>query len=227
MQMPATGSKKDAFSWLSKRRKIPKDIRQLIDAICIVDAARVGRFKRLKELGKFVEDGDLAKGTGFSWKAVRGDISTILDLPKKDPTIARYASLIPALSIMILSGFMVIVLLFTLRIYWLFDVRKYTSLEFSNVIAIVLFVIGGLLVARWYMDERIGEFYETNPTKSQRLGRFTQALIDHLVQKLKHSKKPVDFQMRLYNVDYKGISVRKKPSLIRDYYVIKIDLKKN
>jgi len=80
---------KDPFSLLFKRRKIPRDVRELIDAIVIIDAARAGRFKRLRELRKYIADGDLAKATGFSWKAVRGDISAILNLPSKEPAVAR------------------------------------------------------------------------------------------------------------------------------------------
>jgi len=219
------GWKKDPFTWLFKRRKIPKEIRQIIDTICIIDAARVGRFKRLKELKGFVDDGELGKSTGFTWKSVRGDISTILDLPKKDPSIARYASMIPSLSIMILIGFFAIVILFTLRIYAQFDIRKYAPIGFSDAVLAILIVIGGLLVLRWYMDEKIGEFYHANPTKGQRLARFNQALIDHLIEKLRHSKTPVDFQIRIYNTDYKSILISKKPNLIRDWYVAKVDLK--
>jgi hypothetical protein len=79
---------------LFKRRKIPKDIRQLIDTICIIDAAQVGRCKRLSKLRKYVFDSDLIKRTGFMWKGVRGDISVVLDLPIKGPTITRYAGLL-------------------------------------------------------------------------------------------------------------------------------------
>ena len=224
--MPTRTWTKDPLSLLFKRRKIPKDIRELIDTICIIDAARAGRFKRLSELRKYVVDSDLIRDTGFTWKGVRGDISTVLDLPKKDPTIARYASLIPAMSILILLGFFVIVTLFTLVIFAKIDFQKYTSFRFSDVIAIVLFVIGGLLVARWYMEEKIGDFYKANPTRSQRLGRFNQALIDHLIDRLRRDRITVDFQMRFFNIDYKGISVAKEPKLFRDCYVVKINLKR-
>jgi hypothetical protein len=218
--------KRDPFSLLFRRRKIPKDIRQLIDAICIIDAARSGRFRRLTELRKIVEKIDLSKGTGFTWKTLKSDISAVLDLPRKDPKVARYASFIPAMSILILAGFFVLVTLFTLVIYAKVDFQKYSPMRFSDVVAIVLFVIGGFLVVRWYMEEKISEFYHANPTRSQRLGRFNQALIDHLAQRLKETKTRVNFQMRLLNTDYRGITVLKKPSIFRDWYVAKIDLKK-
>lgn len=219
--MPERTWIKDPLSLLFRRRRIPKDIRQLIDTICIVDAARAGRFKRLRELGEYVSHDDLTKGTGFTWKSVRGDISTILDLPRKDPTIARYASLIPMMSILIILGFLAIVIMFTLKIY-----NLYVKFDLPNAVAVAFFLIGGLLVARWYMEERIGKFYEKNPTKSQRLGRFNQALMDHLVQKLTRSRISTDFQMRLFNIDYSGISVVKKPGLFREWYVVKIGSKK-
>ena len=218
--------KRDPFSWLFRRRKIPKDVRQLIDAICIIDAARSGRFRRLGELRKIIENVELTKDTSFTWKTVRSDISTVLDLPKKDPKVARYASFIPAMSILILAGFFVLVTLFTLVIYAKIDFQKYSPMRFSDVVAAVLFVIGGLIVVRWYMEEKIGEFYQANPTRSQRLGRFNQTLIDHLGERLKKTKTPVKFQMRLLNTDYRGITVLKKPNMFRDWYVAKIDPKK-
>jgi hypothetical protein len=209
---------KDPFSLLFKRRKIPRDVRELIDAIVIIDAARAGRFKRLRELGKYVSDGDLAKATGFSWKAVRGDISTVLNLPSKEPAIARFASLIPLLSMLIIVGFLSIVVMFGAKIY-----NIYSQFDLPNTVAIALFLVGGLLVARWYMEQRIMEFYESNPTKSQSLKRFNQALIDYLIQKLEHSKSHVDFQMRLLNKDYRGIAIQKERGLFRDFYVAKVE----
>jgi len=219
--LPARSWIKDPFSLLFKRRKIPKDLRELIDAICIIDAARSGRFKRLRELRKYVDRSDLTKGTGFTWKSVRGDISTILDLPRKDATIARYASLIPAITILIILGFLSMVIMFTLKIY-----NLYVRFDLPNSVLVALFVTGGLLVARWYMEEKIGEFYDKNPTKSQRLGRFNQVLIDHLIEKLSRSKTSTDFQMRFFNTDYKGITVLKGPGFFRDWYVVKIQSKK-
>ncbi|MBS7657872.1 MAG: hypothetical protein QXL69_04715 [Candidatus Bathyarchaeia archaeon] len=207
---------------LFKRRKLPEEIENYINVICIIDAVRVGRFRRLRELENYIDKLGLEKKIPeFSWKSLKGDIELLLSLPAKSPVLRRFTSVLPIINILITLFFLIMIVLATLNVL----LPKLIIFNLHDVLMTIIFIVGGLLVARWYMEEKIKEFYEETQKKKVKLGRINQMIIDELLKVI--SKKNIsvkDVKLKLFNVDYKGIIVLKEPSFFREHYLTKLNV---
>ncbi len=207
-----------------RKCKLPEDIENYINVVCILDAVRVGRFKRLRELEKYIDELDLERGIPeFKWKTLKGDIELLLSLPGKSPILRKFTSILPILNMSILLSFLVMIVLVTINIL---SPRKITF-NLHDTLMIIIFITGGLLVARWYIEERIKEFYEETQKKKLRLSRITQMVIDKLLKTISERNISVEkVRLKLFNADYKGILILKEPSFFREQYIVKLDVKK-
>jgi|YelNatPaOPRAMG01_1025707.scaffolds.fasta_scaffold22451_6 ABC-type multidrug transport system fused ATPase/permease subunit len=208
-----------------KRHKIPEEIENYINVICILDAVRVGRFKRLRELQDYIEKLDLEKKVPeFKWKTLKGDIESLLSLPGKSPSLRRFTSILPILNTLITLSFLIMIVLATLNTLS----PKIITFNLHDVLMTIIFITGGLLVARWYMEEKIKEFYEESQKKKLRLGKINQMIIDKLLNVISEKKISIEkVRLKLFNIDYKGIIVLKKPSFFREHYLVKLNVKEN
>lgn len=206
-----------------KRYKIPEEIENYINVICILDAVRVGRFKRLRELQDYIEKLDLEKKVPeFKWKTLKGDIEFLLSLPGKSSSLRRFTSILPILNMLITLSFLIMIVLATLNTL----LPKIITFNLHDVLMTIIFITGGLLVARWYMEEKIKEFYEESQKKKLRLGRINQMIIDKLLNVISEKKISIEkVRLKLFNIDYKGIIVLKKPSFFREHYLVKLNVK--
>lgn len=203
-----------------KRRKLPEEIENYINVICILDAVRVGRFRRLRELESYIDKLDLEKKIPeFSWKSLKGDIELLLSLPGKSKNLRRFTSILPVLNISITLSFLIMIVLATLNVLS----PKVIVFNLHDVLMTIIFIVGGLLVARWYMEEKIKEFYEETQKKKVKLGRINQMIINKLLDIISRKNISVEnVKLKLFNVDYKGISILKEPSFFREQYLVKL-----
>jgi|GEM_PF-2003100 hypothetical protein len=208
-----------------KKYRLPEEIENYINVICILDAVRIGRFRRLRELEGYIDKLDLEKKIPeFKWKTLKGDIELLLSLPGKAPSLRRFTSILPVLNILILLSFLVMIVLSTLNTLS----PKMITFNLHDVLMTVIFITGGLLVARWYMEEKIKEFYEESQKKKLKLGRINQMVIDKLLNVISEKKVSVEkAKLKLFNIDYKGITVLKEPSFFRDHYLVKLNVKES
>ncbi|MEM3727495.1 MAG: hypothetical protein QXG49_03825, partial [Candidatus Bathyarchaeia archaeon] len=156
-----------------------------------------------------------------SWKSLKGDIELLLSLPAKSPVLRRFTSVLPIINILITLFFLIMIVLATLNVL----LPKLIIFNLHDVLMTIIFIVGGLLVARWYMEEKIKEFYEETQKKKVKLGRINQMIIDELLKVI--SKKNIsvkDVKLKLFNVDYKGIIVLKEPSFFREHYLTKLNV---
>jgi hypothetical protein len=110
--------------------------------------------------------------------------------------------------------------------WWLYP----TFLSWPSII--LLFILADvtlfMLSLTKYELKKIAEesgIKEEEATK-QRLKEAVQHHIDRLKANIeKYSLKPDDYRFKLQRIDYKGIKILKKPSILRGYYIAVVDAK--
>jgi F0F1-type ATP synthase membrane subunit b/b' len=99
--------------------------------------------------------------------------------------------------------------------------RTGSFLDIFNSVLIFGIVV---LVVRYFVRERVKKFFDESASrlksKSTHLRELNQELIDRLRDGIKkHKGKPRDYKLILFNSDYEGIQILKKPSAWREHFV--------
>jgi hypothetical protein len=196
--------------------KLPEEASILMRAIFTLDALRVGMFPpELRKLRKELTDSHVLAGEGISWSAMRRDINDIINFPEKSERIAKRASTLPTLSILLMVGFAATGVGAVLDLY----VLKRYPLSFVVIPGLIFMSIVSTI--RWHYEESIRSFYEKEQPKRDKIKRINNQLIARLVLVLQRTNYPLkDAYFALYNADYANIQVKSKPKLYRGYYLV-------
>jgi len=196
--------------------KLPEEASILIRAIFTLDALRVGLFPpELRNLRKELKDSHVLAGEGMSWSAMRRDINDLINFPEKSEKIAKRASTLPTLSILLMIGFGATGIGAVMDLY----VLKRYPLSFVVIPGLIFMSI--ISTVRWHYEESIRSYYEKEQPKRDRIKRINNQLIARLVLVLQKTKyPPKDCYFALYNADYDNIQVKSKPKLYRGYYLV-------
>ncbi len=205
-------------------RKLGKVVEDILFVIEAIDGYRVGRnvdlrvfksrFDRIEEHVKKSIDRKRRK-------ALFSAVEYMVNLPAKDPS-ARFWSQVFLVSRFLLR---VTLLLFIAALFL-------NTLSGSWAARLVLYSAVGLFylsaVSRWYSLNKVLDFYESRggraEARSKLLKSIAQDLIDFirvLVEQGSVSRKKA--RLNLFNTDYRGIRVLKRPGLLRDHYVVELE----
>jgi len=97
------------------------------------------------------------------------------------------------------------------------------SSTFVDIFNYVLIFGIGILVVRYFVKEQIKKFFDQSADKfkgkSAHLRELNQELINRLREGIKKSNgKSRDYKLSLFNADYNGIKVLKKPGVWREHF---------
>jgi hypothetical protein len=198
-----------------ERRKLIDNVSYLIEAL---DAYRVGRNVDPKVFeGKYEEIADDIRGVidRGRKKVLMSSIDYMVNLPLKDRSARTWSS------VFLISRFLIRVtfILFFLSMLLYITSRGDTA-NYLLITGVILFYTVSVL--RWHSLNKLLDFYEkqTGRADSKRilLKEAAQDLINYLGQ-IKGERK---VKLHLYNRDYNGIKVLRRPGWLRDYYLVEV-----
>jgi hypothetical protein len=199
------------------------DVAQLIS---VIDSFRVGMgvdIESLRELVRTIRRTIKLE----NWPQIYKDMKYIQDLPlEKEPRIKLYTNIYVFLRYLVRQAFLIIGLL-------LFIFLLTTQLPLIKPQHLRYFLYG-ILAAAWcvvavraFVKDKLKVFYYTHQKEyskqEERLQKAAQDLIFKmgklLIEKGEPGKK---YSFSMYQKDYKGIKILKKPGVLRDYYTIAV-----
>jgi len=207
--------------WRLRRRKRKPELEDLATLISAIDGFRVGRCAELKSVEKIVRKVHLTD-TGRKWKSIRRDLQDIMDLPTSSPKVMFMMNLALLLRFLGLLSYTIVFILAVMM--GLSPSLKMDPSTFTNIFEYVMIFGIGVLVVRYFVKEQVKKFFDESADKfkgkSTHLQELNQELITRLSEGIKKSNgKPRDYKVTLFNADYNGITVLKKPGVWREHFV--------
>jgi len=204
------------FSRPRPKGKLPEEAHVLIRTVFTLDALRVGLFPpELRNLRRELKESRILAGEGISWSGLRREINELINFPEKSEKTANYARRLPILTLLLMVGFAVtgigvVIDLYLFKLYPLY-VIVVPAMVYMSVVSTV----------RWHYEESIRGFYEKAKPRSDKIRRINNQLIARLIQVLQKAKYPMtDCTFALYNSDYEGLAIKKRPRFYRGYYEV-------
>jgi len=222
----------------------PKEIKInfLTNIITLIDGYRINFCPDFRKIDEGVKKGVLGRNFAERWKNIRKVLWSIGTFPSNIPKVKtmtrfRYLFQLSGLVTMIASTIIILINAFFNLGYFL------------NAIGMIMYVIGGSLITLGVLVKRrvaikISEYYrqdnERFEKEQQYLRAVTQDLINGLIRYLRrrmyeglekdlkglenasekeYIKKLQKYKFKLYNDDYTGVKIIKKPSPIRKYFL--------
>lgn len=221
----------------------PKEIKInfLTNIITLIDGYRINYCPDFRKIDEGIKKGVLGRNFAERWKNIRKILWSIGTFPQQIPKVKnltrfRYIFQLSGLLMMIAST---IVLLVNSFIYFGFIVSS---------ISMIMYVLGGSLITLGILLKRrialkISDYYRKDNTRFSKeqeyLHAVTQELINGFTRYLRkriyeglekdlagldklsekeYIKKLKKYKFKLYNDDYTGIKIIKKPSPLRKYF---------
>ena len=198
-----------------KRKRLIDNVSYLIEAL---DAYRVGRNADPKVFeGKYEEIADDIRSVidRGRKKVLMSSIDYMINLPLKDRDAKTWSSIFLISRLLIRITFALLLLSVLLYIISPGQIASYLLIA-----GVVLFYAASVL--RWHSLNKLLDFYgkQTGRADSRRalLREAAQDLINYLKQ-IKGDKK---VKLHLYNRDYDGVKVLRRPGWLRDYYLVEV-----
>ena len=206
----------------SKIKYLPKiDLTLLRKVITLLDGYRVNRFMNPTRIGDLVKAGALGKDLQNDWDELHQVMYDMSRVPANTPKTIRllkFLNLTEKLSIInIFITALLIALSFIIGISWIIGV------VFATI------AIPATIGARAYLyrqvSNEIDKYVEEHPEKFVKkkawLKQQVQRIIGTLTRYVKQfEREPSNYPFELYNTDYSGISVIKRPGSLRRGFVV-------
>jgi len=206
--------------WRLRRRKRKPELEDLATLISAIDGFRVGRCAELKSVERIVRRVHLTD-TGRKWKSVRRDLEAIMNLPTSSAKVMFMMNIALLLRFLgVLSYTIVFILAVMMGLSPSLNIEPST---FVNIFNYALIFGISVLVVRYFVKEQIKKFFDQSADKfkgkSAHLRELNQELMNRLREGIKKSNgKPRDYKLTLFNADYNGIKVLKKPGVWREHF---------
>jgi hypothetical protein len=163
-----------------------------------------------------------------NWTQVYKDMKEITDLPyEKDPSTKKWVNIFAFLRYLIKQSFLIIgvilfVFLLTMRLPFI------SSKQLQYILYGILAMIWIVVAVRAYAKDKLKMFYYRHQKdykkNEERLHKAAQDLINKMGKALSEKQaKPQRYSFSVYQRDYRGITVLKKPGILKDYYVVSVD----
>jgi len=207
--------------WRFGRGKRKPELEDLASLISAVDGFRVGRCAELKSVERIVKRLHLTD-SARKWKSIKKDLEAIMNLPASSPKVMFMMNLALLLRFLGLLSYTIV---FILAISWgLSPSLNIEASTFANIFDYVLIFGIGVIVVRYLVKEQIKKFFDQSADKfrgkSAHLRELNQELMNRLHEGIRKTKgKSRDYKLTLFNADYNGIKVLKKPGVWREHFV--------
>ncbi|MHA1754958.1 MAG: hypothetical protein ACTSYR_05535 [Candidatus Odinarchaeia archaeon] len=216
----------------------------VLNIISLIDGYRINRCPDFRKLDESIKKGILGRKFAESWKNIRKVLWRIGTFPKNIPSVNKMMTIriltqITSIIMMVIASVMVIAALFI-------ELPSIVMFSGLTLYVVASAVLGFSMLIRRRIAIKIAEYYYEDRarwTKEQQfLKRKVQQLIDALIRHLRklkiagkdknlnkleknasvkeYNKIMAKYKFKLFNVDYTGIRVIKKPSAIRKHYEV-------
>jgi hypothetical protein len=198
-----------------KKKKFPKEADTLVKGLFALDALRVGVFRpELRDVHKNLKSLHFLSEEDLSWSHVRREVNKVIDSPARSAEASRILQALPFLTIVVVACIIGMISMAFMAIY---VVKSPTLFRMLIYPLAATAVISGI---RWYLDERLREYFEGNVQKTEKIKNVNQVIINRIIKVLKAEDFPLEkCQFVLYNIDYANIKVKKNPSILREAYL--------
>jgi len=198
------------------KKKLIPELEELINIICEIDSFRVGRGKSPEKLYERIKR---VKLKSISWKRTIQILKDIENYPTKNPVMVFVINL--ALLLRVIPW----IILFTVIISYWAGLARFIGFQTYKWASLAMLVFGGIaLIISYLLRSYIKGFFEKSiviKNKSARLKAFNQELINKLCEHIREkNENPQDYKLSLFNIDYDNIDIVKKPSFVREYYIV-------
>jgi len=202
------------------------DLSALRDLIEVLDWYRVYNFTEIKFLDKAVKEGRLGRGFMEEWREIRKTLKQMAGSAASIPGVIRLIKIREAIGftsmLLITVAFVLLIAQIALKVspFGLFG-------DIVFLCAFALLIVS--FISRFLINRKIGlkieayyaEHHEDFKDHRLRLRKTIQDLLVRLSNYVKRIGEDENrYKIRLYNVDYKRITVIQEPDRWRKYYVV-------
>lgn len=211
------------------------DLKAAKKILMLIDGYRKLNIEDFEWADKEVKDGKMGKRFSQDWKEIRelmlkfareaGSQRHLLNLAALQQILIQFGLVISAITTLLTTLSMVA---FLFHLEWAKMVPEIlTYALIPLIIGIVIMFAGPPLIARKITSE-LEKFYQRRKDfvsmADTMLRDVAQKIIYSIIQEIKNGnlevKKKKDYEFGLFNIDYKGVKIVKKPSLFRRYYIV-------
>jgi hypothetical protein len=198
-----------------KKKKFPEEADTLIKALFALDGLRVGVLRpELKDVHKNLKNLHFLSQEDVSWSYVRREINKVIDSPARSTEATRIIHVLPFLTVAVVVGVIGMIIMAFAALYII------KSLFLFRMLVIPLAVTAAVSGVRWYLDEKLREYFEKNVQRTEKIRNVNQLIINNVIKILKAKGFPLErCQFVLYNTDYANIKVKKNPTIYREAYL--------
>jgi hypothetical protein len=201
-----------------------KEIELLKKMITVVDSHRINLFLSVKHVDNEIEQVKLKDEIKKEWKRVREKMVKMANASLNIPLLKKIAKIREVLRFIVWS--IVFIAFATFMFTMIVGIGDFSIIWITASIALLILMalepIFNYVIAKSvekYYLENAQRFEETK----HQLKNFAQQLIYALKEEMQKAKESSeDNPIKIYNIDYQRIKVKKNPTLWRRHYVITI-----
>jgi hypothetical protein len=163
-----------------------------------------------------------------NWTQVYNDMTAIVDLPfQKEPRMKLYMNIFAFMRYLVKQAFLIIgVILFIFLLTMRMPFIK-SSQQLQYIVYAILGVAWVVVSIRAIVRDKMKAFYYTYRDdyrkNEERLQKAAQDLINKMGKALtQKEEKPEKYRFSVYQKDYNGIKVMRKPGWLRDFYTVSV-----
>jgi len=212
-----------------------KDLKAAKKILMLIDGYRKLNIEDFEWADREVKDGKMGKRFSQDWKQIRelmlkfaregGSQRHLLDLAALQQILLQVGLIASAITTLLTTLSM---MAFVFHLEWAKIIPEILSYALIPLIIVITVMFAGPpLIARKISSE-LEKFYQKRKEFVNRadavLKDAAQKIIYSIIQEIKNGnlevKKKKEYEFGIFNMDYKGIKVVKKPSFLRKYYIV-------
>ncbi|MEM3596792.1 MAG: hypothetical protein QXJ53_01485 [Candidatus Bathyarchaeia archaeon] len=199
-----------------------KEIELLKKMVTVVDSYRINLFLSVKHVDSEIEQVKLRSELKREWKRLREKMIKMANASLNIPQLKKIAKIREVLRFIVWS--IVFLAFATFMFTMIFGMGDFSIIWITASMALLVLMILEPIF-NYAIAKNVERYYSENAqrfeeTKKQ-LKHFAQQLIFALKEELQKEKEPFENNpIKIYNVDYQRIKVKKSPALWRRHYVI-------
>jgi len=210
-----------------KKKAIKEKLEELCDLINLLDAYQFNHFRDYTRLDSVINSGILGKAILLRWKEIKPKLIRMAKISRHPPeairlmerkTILRFSQ---AIGLAFTTAVMIIPFIIPMGFtaFLLFIVCTLANIGIYAYMSFIDYKVSKIMV----------QYFNKHPEKyssyRNMLKKWTQELIYIYGNYIRQIKgKPKDYPIELYNVDYNGIRIVKKPRLWRKHYIVHVKI---
>jgi len=205
------------------RRKRDDVLDDLSDLIFMLDAYRINRYVDLRHLDRIVKEGRIGKNFTSKWKNIRHHLYKKASIPT-----SLHKSIVKLINIRTIIRIFGQICSISLVILYLLGSFFRISLEWVGpIFTFNLFGIATSMLLTVYFNRKIALKVDAYQRDHPREYRALKGMIQNLIFDFSNRVKllgvnPKEHLIKVYNTDYKGIRIIKKPSFFRKHYIVEV-----